>query len=590
MIFITEDTTKISVTGPEAELSEIALRMRFRPPDYWRSDAYQLFKISGGKKGWNGYMCPFKQLKPDSYWALRGHLGEVLEWARVLKFDVNTDNVLRSPFYGMVPDDIPDDIVKADFQLDQGQRESIVCWLSSGMGVNKMTVSAGKTVCFITAAALIKQRHPDVRILYITPTERLVNQVFQSACEHLPDWNITQYGGGKGNKKGTDMVVCTMAILGRNYKVLLTSGWFKSIFCVLYDESHHAQSPSSEKVLLAIPAYYRLGASDSTKEDDIVKSTRIRGLLGPVLNVIKADGLMDAGRMARPTIYLIDNQNWSGRFEEKSHTAPKNSDAWVLMDGDWIQATYLGPTFEKAEPVGGQYRPGEEDGLKRDRNGEMIILQNFHRLLINGEELEMPSRWCLLDRLYDRAIIRFKDRNELIARWAKYFIDKDYPTLVVATRTLHVLILQSVISKLVGADRVRILFSEHSTKERNATFDWVREGGGRVLVSPLAKEGCSINELRAGIIADVVASSEYANQLIGRFLRKKNQDNTASVAWFVDRQHRTYRRGCMKLFKRLSEIRGYRFCHPVVEPNDIERAVVFESGRGDIKICPEVEQ
>lgn len=83
------------------------------------------------------------------------------------------------------------------------------------------------------------------------------------------------------------------------------------------------------------------------------------------------------------------------------------------------------------------------------------------------------------------------------------------------------------------------------------------------------RAGVSINEIRAGIVADYVADHEAANQIVGRFIRKKKTDNRAHIVWFVDNQHPTYRRGCTAMFRKLEKIDGYTFYHPVTDPSSV---------------------
>jgi superfamily II DNA or RNA helicase len=251
-----------------------------------------------------------------------------------------------------------------------------------------------------------------------------------------------------------------------------------------------------------------------------------------------------------------------------THQAEPNTPAWAYINSVWKPAVYLGPAVER-----------HPDGRPRvTKTGEEIQAVNLHRLRIDSLELDMESRWCLLDRVYDRGIIRFKARNQLIVNWATYFSGQQKKTLVVATRTLHVLILQHQLEEKIDQKLVRILFSEHTTKERDETFDWFRSTPGAVLISPLLKEGVSINELNAGIIADYVGTLDVARQLIGRFIRKKptGEANSAEIVWFMDRQVPSFRRGCMNLFRELQQLRGYEFYHPVIEPGSQELALHYD--------------
>lgn len=472
---------------------------------------------------------------------------------------------------GIVAEDVPPDVIDAPFDLDFNQRRCVASWLSETIGVNQVTVAGGKTAMFAAAAALIKKTIPDARFLYFTQTERLVSQVTREMRKFLPGFEVSQYGGKHKDPDGKDMVVCTAAMLNRNYKDLIVKKWFKTFVAVFADESHHVASPTFERVLLSTPALFRFGASDSVKEDDIVKSTKIEGLVGPVLNKVEAAPLIDIGRIARPHIYLVDCPDWTNKFRDTQNIAPECSPAWVHTDGEWKRGTYMGPAYTPDEK--------SSDGIRRDKHGDPVYMPNRHRIVFDGDpaEYEIQSRWCLLDRLYDRAIIRFKSRNELIRDWTLHWASQGKPTLVVCTRTLHVLILESMIKEVWNPDIVHTLYSHHSTEERDRTIEKFKTTPGAILITPLVKEGVSINEIEAGVIADYVADWEVMNQIIGRFIRKKLDDkpNEAHITVFIDRQHPTYRRGSIKVFQRLEEIRGYSYYHPVIGPSSISQALHY---------------
>lgn len=424
------------------------------------------------------------------------------------------------------------------------------------------------TAMFCGAAAMVKRRYPKARFLYVVPTERLIRQVMKEATNFLPTFQISQFGGGKRDKDGTDMVVATSAMLSKHFDNLKIHGWFKSFLCLLIDESHHASSPTVKDVIESTPAFFRLGASDSTKEDDILKHSAIVGLLGPVRHVLGAEKLISAGRLAVPNIYVVDVPDWNNKFSHVNRTPDVDSDAWALIDGVWIKGMYAGPVFEKD--------PGGNEVV--DRDGNPVQVPNYHLMNIDGEKVEVQSRWCLLDRLSDKAIVTFKPRNKLVVDWAKFFSDKGMPTLVVATKTVHIMILQGMLEKVIDPDKIRILYSEHSSRERDEVFDWFRETPGAVMVSSIVKEGVSIPEIRAGIIADFVAGAEVANQLIGRYIRKKpDGDNECHLVWFVDRQSASYRQKSLSLFRKMERTKGYKFYHPVIGPDSIVASTKFST-------------
>jgi superfamily II DNA or RNA helicase len=580
VISIVETAVRLRLSGPPKELYALSDRFKFRPENYWRADSFQIYQATNGLQGWDGYLRPLKvSAKDQEGIILRGYRDEVLEACQSLGFQVKTDKLLVSPFKDLTVDDIPDDLLKADFELDEHQRSVLVSWLRHGFGNAYASVSSGKTAMFLGAAALIKRKFPDARLLYFTPTERLVNQVYKNARQFLPDWDITQFGGGKRDYSGKDMVISTNASVNTNFKIL-RDRWMKSFIAVLVDESHHIASPSLSRILENIPAFFRFGASDTTKSEDLVASGKIKGLVGPIRERIEPAPLIESGRIARPLIYVVDIPEWRNKFSSMSHSAEPNTPAWTLIDGEWKKATYLGPVFEPATPgKDGKFKPEEFDGYARDKKGDRISVLSHHQMAVDSEILELPSRYCLLERLYDKAIIRFKERNELVCDWAQWYADKGWQTLLVCTRTIHVLMLESLMKKRLGEDRVQILFSEHTTKQRDKTFDWLRNTPGAVIITPLVKEGVSIPEIRAMIVVDPVRDAEYANQLIGRAIRKKIEgvDNEAHITFFLDRQHKNYLKNGLELFKRLETIRGYSFFYPVRSPEDIPHATRYDA-------------
>jgi len=557
-------------------MAELKQRFRYHPKNYFRSDAYQLWKMSGGERGWDGYRYPLALKTDTAGEILRGYKAELLALCAALGFKTDLSRVLISPFKDLGLAQVPEKgLIQAPFDLDVNQRQAIVEWLRNGMGVANLAVNAGKTAVFAAAAAFIKKHYPDARFLYFTFAERLVKQVMENMQIFLPGWHITQYGGGgKRDLTGKDMVVATQAILNRNFLWLRQNNFFKSYHALLLDESHHCQSPSAERVLRACSAFFRLAASDSLKEGDPEKFNRITGLCGPVLCEVTSSTLIEQSRSAAPHVYLVDIESWHRKFKGVDHEPQPRSVAWTLVNNVWTKGTYISPVYE--EDRNGNRIEKKHKRLEGDRwITEMLptIVPTFHLLRVNGIECKVQARHTLLDRRYDRAIIRFKERNELICQWAKYYSDKGWRTVVVATRTPHVLILEALISqRLPGL--VRSLTGEASTPQRNEMFSWLKLTKGAVLVTPLIREGVSINELKAGVIADVIADWEVAKQVLGRFMRRKEVDNTCYITWFIDRQHPIYFKNISNVMERLGRIEGLTFFHPVAGPETIPQALV----------------
>lgn len=578
MVSLRESATHILVGGDGGELDIIADWFKYRPDGYWFAPSYQRYIVTHGKEGWDGYLRSFQRFSTTMGRIRRGHKPDLMALLKDQNFRVDEAGLLPSPF-SLSPDDVPDNVVESDFDLDAHQKEGIAYWLNEAVGICRVTVSGGKTVMFAGAAALIRTEFPKARVLYVTQAERLVRQVTKEMKKFLPEWEVGQYGGGHYEKDAKDMVICTIAMLNKHFIKLKASGWFHKFMVVCYDEVHHCGSKTSKRVLDEVTAYFRLGASDSLKSEDIKKNTEIHGLFGRMLIDVTAAPLIKRGRIALPTIHVIDIPAWNNRFQHLGASPAPQSRAFVMLDGQWHRATYKGPVYETDEA--GAIKTRTVIGTTKDpetgdwvRTKKPIIKQGVHHVEVEGTDMEADSQWCLLERMYDKAIVQFKERNEFIVEWAKHYSDKGYPTLIVCTRTVHILILESLLKDVVDPKLVDILFGDDSPNKRDRVFGWFANTPGSILISPLVKEGVSINEIRAGVVADYVSDWEVANQIIGRFIRKKPGDeNCADIVWFVDRQHPVLRRGSDAMLERLKRLRranGYNWDyqeHPLSPPS-----------------------
>lgn len=570
MLKFYETATHVLVEATPGECDQLVAEFQFKPKGYYFAPSYERFVASKGKEGWDGFIRPVRRISNTGCKALRGRLSDILKWAEDNDYRVDTEKLLPSPFRHLTFDDIEPDIIAGNFELDEHQRRCILGWLNNNLGIAQVTVSGGKTAMFAGAAAFIKRHYPNRAILYITPSERLVRQSTKEMKKFLPQMDVGQFGGGHFQHGAKDVVVCTTAILNKHFNALEAKNWFRRFIAVFYDEVHHAGAKTSQKILEAIPAFFRFGASDTTKEDDERRWNDIRGLFGPVVNVVKAAPLMKVGRIAKPHIYIVDVKDWNNRFESVGYKPLPQSKAFVLVDDEWKQGKYLGPVHETddegeivTKPVKTAIKDDNDEWVVED---QPTIVTGLHRIEIDGKEHQLPSKWCLLDRAYDRCIIQFRERNDAIVKWAAYYSQQDLPTVVVCTRTLHVYILEALLQKAVKPELVDILVGKDTPKARDDCFDWFRNTPGSVLITPLVKEGVSINEIRAGVIADYVADWEVANQMVGRFIRQKQGNNEAHITWFRDRQHPVLRRGCNTVFQNLFQIQGYHFYDPA--PSD----------------------
>lgn len=582
MITISERTVTIGVTGEPGEISALVDKFKFKHPHRNRIVAYALYVRTTGERGWDGYVKPLKRITANEGQILRGYKSHLMKAIRELGFEINPDSrILDSPFQHVTTDDIPADLVKHQFQPDEDQREIIVQWLKTGMGIGHLATNAGKTMAFAGFAAMLKRLEPDAKLLYVTDRERLTTQVYKEMTSMLPGWHITKFGGGGDDNGGNDMVVCTLAMLRKHRPMLLAQGWFNTFHAVLFDEVHHASATTAEELMMEIRgAFFRIGASATLKAEDALKNDTITGLFGTVLHRVEQHQLIEVGRSAVPHIYLIDPPDWVSRFEHVDYSPVPGSRAWVLLQGDTAmrKGVYLGPVYDRDADGNIKTRKKKElDGGQIVSRDVEITVPGLHSIEIDKVEYEVDSSYCILRRAIDECIVNFKDRNDLIGEWAKHFSDQGKRTLIIATRTVHVMILEAIMCGLVDPDLVVTMVGVDAGGKRDKIINWFKRTKGAVLISPLIQEGVSINEIEAGIVADYVADYERAKQIIGRFIRKKEVDNYAEIVWFIDRQQKRFEKGCLRLFKDLNSEKSHYYYWPLVHPEDLQTAVGYDT-------------
>lgn len=536
---IAEYANRLVLSGDRKTLESLRLHFRHRPESYWRSARYQLYLSTGGQTGWDGYLYPFKCLR-GTWVAPRGRLDEVIQEAETLGAEVDLDDLYERPFASLTAEHVPDHLLAADFDLDSHQRICVAALLAAQVGRVKVTVSGGKTEIFLACAAMLRARYPDYKILYLTPTERLVNQVSKRAKEVLPKFKVTQMGGGKKDGTG-DLIVATAAMLHRNLKDL--GDWLNGFAVVFADECHYAVAPSWMAILDACPATWRFGASDSMKVNSDTGKVDLQGLFGPVLHVVKTSDMINLKRVAIPNIHALRIRDWQGRYDSTPFIASLDTVAWLYRDEKFKKVQYLRPT--PATDTEGNEIDGPS-GLYEIRHAD-------------GTLEDVPGKWLLMDRVIDKSIVRNKERNAVIAAIAAEFSGRGWPTLVVATRTLHCYLLNSAIQRALGddADKLQVLMGDATTAQRDATFEWFKHTPGAVLLSPLVKVGVSINEIKAGVIADHVVDHEVFNQIVGRFIRKKKDTDLAHVVMFDDAQQTGMRANSKELIRWAESADGY---------------------------------
>lgn len=82
---------------------------------------------------------------------------------------------------------------------------------------------------------------------------------------------------------------------------------------ILMHNCHHTKADTWYKVLLSCRnAIYKVGLSGSIDRDDELIMTRLKGVFGEIVNVVKTKDLVDRGILAKPTVIMIPISEPSG--------------------------------------------------------------------------------------------------------------------------------------------------------------------------------------------------------------------------------------------------------------------------------------
>src|SRR2546426_7587684 len=110
MLTTQEPAPRLYLDGPGDQLDQVSDALKFRPDNYWRADSYQIYKLSHGKSGWDGYLRPLRvrhgQVAAGGG-ARRGRLGPVLGARGMLGPPGGRSGPLPPPVSPPAPNDLP---------------------------------------------------------------------------------------------------------------------------------------------------------------------------------------------------------------------------------------------------------------------------------------------------------------------------------------------------------------------------------------------------------------------------------------------------------------------------------------------------
>lgn len=288
-------------------------------------DGY-LFDPAYKNKLWNGkktlYDKPTDTI-PMGLWkeAYRccEELGYTFEFVNRHEFPLNRDvkkadvnNFLTSFFDGYMIDGQP--FVPRDYQIN-----CAVNLLKSRYGNISVATSGGKTLIYSLVLFYLMSKYPKKKFLLIVPSKTLVTQFYDDIMNfnwnNQLDINIQEVFDATENPRTThpdrepNIVIGTFQSLVDNDKK-----YFSQFWSVTVDEGHKSKAASYRKILKRTigTAYYRWGMSGTFPKDDTYEMMEIMAKTGPVLDIIKAKKLMDAGHITKVKIkgIMMYHNDW----------------------------------------------------------------------------------------------------------------------------------------------------------------------------------------------------------------------------------------------------------------------------------------
>lgn len=190
-----------------------------------------------------------------------------------------------------------------------------------------VATAGGKTLIYSYVLFYLMKRNPKRKFLLIVPSKTLVSQFYDDI--HAFNWrgeldiNIQEVFGADEKPRITDPDREPNIVIGTFQSLVeYPKSYFQQFYSVTTDEGHKSQAVSYRKILKRTfcRAYYRWGMSGTFPDDSTYEMSEIMAKTGPVVDVVKAKELMDAGYITKVKIkgimMLHNDWEFAERLEE----------------------------------------------------------------------------------------------------------------------------------------------------------------------------------------------------------------------------------------------------------------------------------
>lgn len=262
----------------------------YKLKDYFSCDDYRYCYSTGRFDPSRIVKRCFLQVKEGNCILPIGFLNRLLLYLEDNNIDYDFEEMREKDIFNFSNEEIKNNLYY--LELYDYQIEAVKTCLCTPNCIIKLPTSAGKTELFLSLCNLMQKK-----TLILFSRIDLARQTLKRAKKAGLDAGIVQGGDIRENHQ---VVMCTV----QSYHKLQDT--YEMVIC---DECHRSQAKQYQEVLKDSQFLYRYGFSATpfigTKKN-VVKDMKVERWLGSISYTLGADVLVDAKRIAKPIISIID--------------------------------------------------------------------------------------------------------------------------------------------------------------------------------------------------------------------------------------------------------------------------------------------
>jgi len=525
-----------------------------REPGYEKSRAY--------KSGyWDGYTLLYDKSNhqlPD------GLFNQLIEFSESIKEQVEGYSYKivddREELF-MGEEDVPRELNFKDdgkeYNLFDYQYNSVKSAIGSGKGILHLATNAGKTgVSVALIKTLSKYLERGEKVIYFVPSKAIFEQAIKTMQENFGKNAVGYIGDGKKKISAINVVIMLSMVSAlkdpTKSKDVKVTGKARTLQ-IFVDEVAPLFDNSNQKSILSnlVKSYnpttksrteileWIRKADEECPTDNRVKlfinskKAEYRKLMQGKVGT-KYKKYEDTLKLVSETKIVLVDEGHHSKSDTTFDTLLRfyNAPYMYAMTGsidtkDKLSSQRLKGLYHKVI-----YTVSNDELIERGISAKPTI--NLIKVKGNiGVTSEEDKNYMAV---YEKGIVRFDVRNELIAGLTKKMVEKDKTSLLIVNRVEHGEILKEkfdsmgITSKFISGDT--------STEDREVAKKEAKDGTLKVLIATsIFDEGVSINNIDVLFMVSSTKSLRLILQRVGRVLRKKSGDNQALVFDFIDQTH-----------------------------------------------------